>query len=249
MDENKSAVDDFLRDVSSEDDEFKDKSNIFGDEPVVKEEVVEEKEKPVPFHKDPKLQRFIEKEVARRVGEKPEQVVQAVTKDDEDDYYVRLIGNDTPEKLAMIREAKARDENMLNQAVERALGRVSEEKQRELDAERKADEQLTNAIDEIEETFNIDITSKDPVAKKTRVDFMNFVEKIAPKNAQGEISEFPDMLSAFETWRDMRKTAPSNRAKDLASRSITRPNGTVPIQQEKVTFDNLDSIFERMFKK
>ena len=247
----KNEIDDFLGNVGNE--EFNDTTDPFATEETQeqpKEEEVKVEEKPLPFHKDPKVLRFIEKEIAKRAPKSEEETFKRDVTEDEDDYYVRLIGNDTPEKVAMIREARQRDERLLQQAEERAFNRLSKSQQEELEAERKAEEQLTNALDEIEETFNVDITSKDPVARKTRVDFMNFVEKIAPKNSRGEIIDYPDMNSAFETFQEMRKTTPnSNRAKDLASRSMARSGDTVAKPQERITFDNLDGIFERMFKK
>lgn len=243
-------VDDFLGDITRDSEE---KIDLFGEEetPIPQEEVeeVKEEEKPLPFHKDPKVLRFIEKEIAKRAP-KQEEVFKKEVQNDDDDYYVRLIGNDTPEKLAMIREAKQRDERLLQQAEERAFNKLSFEKQRELEAERRAEEQLTTAIEDIEETFNVDLTSKDPVARKTRVDFMTFVEKIAPKNAQGEIVEYPDMTSAFETFKEMRKTAPSSaRAKDLSSRSMARSSNTIEKPQERITFDNIDDVFAKLLNK
>lgn len=245
MENDKSAVDEFLNETN----EFGEEKDPLGLDVEIKPEEVEEKkeEKPIAFHKDPKILRFIEKEVEKRTP-KVEQTFKEDVKD-EDDYYVRLIGNDTPEKVAMIREAKQRDERMLEQAEERAFGRLSQEKQREVEAERQADEQLTNSIDDIEETYNVDLTSKDPVARKTRVDFMTFVEKIAPKDEHGEIKEFPDMLSAYETFQDMRKTERPNRAKDLASRGVQRSGDTVPKPDKPVTFDNFDYFKEKLFGK
>lgn len=247
MNKNKSAVDEFL----GTDNEFsQDKVDILDipePESVVEEELKEE-EKPLPFHKDPKVMRFIEKEISKRVQVKEEPKPE-VKKEDEDDYYVRLIGNDTPEKLAMIREAKSRDERLLQQAEDRAYNRVSKEKQREVDAERKAEEELTQSIDDIEENFNVDLTSKDPVARKARVDFLNFVEKIAPKNGQGEIVAYPDMLSAYETWNETKTKSQPSRAKDLASRSMSRSGDTTVKPQERITFDNIDSFIEQAIKK
>lgn len=242
----RSAVDEFL---GTEDGEFnQNQLDILEvaptEQPVVEEVKVEEK--PLPFHKDPKVLRFIEKEISKRAPQVQE--VKEVKKDDEDDYYIRLIGNDTPEKLAMIREAKSRDERLLQQAEDRAYNRVSSEKQRELDAERKAEEELTNSIDDIEESFNVDLTSKDPVARKARVDFLNFVEKIAPKNAQGEIVAYPDMLSAYETWNETKARPQPSRAKDLASRSMSRSGDAVAKPTERITFDNIDSFIEQAIK-
>ena len=252
MNKNESAVDEFLGNLNESNDEFNDNQDPF-DTNIVEKEVGEEEtpkeEKPIAFHKDPKVLRFIEKEIAKRTQRVEEKPVES-KKDDNDDFYIRLIGNDTPEKLAMIREYKEREQRLIDQAEERSFNRISSEKQREIEAERQADEQLANAIDDIEDTYNIDLTSKDPVARKNRVDFMNFVEKIAPKNKDGEITEFPDMLSAYETFQEMKASAKApSRAKDLASRSMARPGSTVEKPQERVSFDNLDGIFERMFKK
>lgn len=250
MNEDKSTVDDFLGNVNEDNKEFIEKQDPFADDTLeVKEEKVEEKEEKVPFHKDPKIMRFIEKEVSKRIPKASEEQTFKQDVKEDDDYYVRLIGNDTPEKVAMIREAKLRDEKLLQQAEDRAYGRISQEKQKEIDAERRADEQLTNAIDDIEDTYNVDLTSKDPVARKQRVDFMNFVEKIAPKDEHGEIVEFPDMLSAYETFQEMKKVEKPNRAKELASRSMSRSSDTIPQPQKRLTFDDADTIFSKMFKK
>ena len=256
MDKNKSAVDEFLGNLNPENDEFNDNQDPFAPkepEQGVKDEEEEidpkKEEKHIPFHKDPKVLRFIEKEIQKRTTKIEEKPAES-KKEDEDDYWVRLIGNDTPEKVAMVREAKQREERLLQQAEERSFNRLSTEKQRELEAERQADEHLANAIDDIEDTYGVDLTSKDPVARKHRVDFMNFIEKIAPKNSDGEIIEFPDMISAYETFKELKQSVKTpNRAKELASRSMGRSNDTVEKPQERITFDNMDSFIEKMFKK
>lgn len=247
----KNEVNDFLGTVDETND-FAENTNPFETEIVeTKEEEAVVEEKPMPFHKDEKLQKFIDKEVNKRLKDyqpKAEETFKKEVQNDEDDYYVRLIGNDTPEKLAMIREAKARDERMLQMAEERAFNKLSQREQEALEADRQAEEKLTLAIEDIEENFNVDLTSKDPVSRKTRVDFMNFVEKIAPKNSRGEIIDYPDMNSAFETFQEMRKSTPtSSRAKDLASRSLKRSGDAIAKPQERITFDNIDEILEREF--
>jgi len=212
------------------------------------EEVKKEEEKPLPFNKDPKVQRFIEKQIEKRMasmGTVEKEFVKE-TKPEDDDYYVRLIGNDTPEKVAMIKEAQRREERQLQIAEERAFNRLSSEKQKEIESERQAEKELETALDDIEENYDIDITSNDPVAKKTRVDFLKFVERIAPKNRAGEISEYPDMSQAFETFQEMRKTAkPESRAKDLSARSMSRSAET----STKVTGGQSWKDVERIFEK
>lgn len=248
----KNAVEDFLDNVDEPD--FGSESDSMEVEP--EKETTEPKaeevkdETPLPFHKDPKVQRFIDRQVAKALESKGTVERESVRESkSEDDYYERLIGNDTPEKIAMIREAKARDERLLTQAEERAWNRLSETKKQELEADTKAEEELDSSLEDIEESYSVDITSNDPIAKKLRVDFLKFAEKLAPKDRNGNIIDYPDMHSAFETFQE-RKVAPvSTRAKDLASRSIGRSSEVSNKPQERVTFDNMDSIFERMFSK
>lgn len=251
----KNAVEDFLDNVDESSDfaSESDPMELGTEETPVTEEPAEEviEEKPVPFHKDPKVQRFIDRQVAKALESRgsAEREFVRESKTDEDDYYERLIGNDTPEKIAMIREAKARDERLLAQAEERAWNRLTEAQQKELQADAEAEEELDNSLEEIEESFGVDITSNSPVARKTRVDFLKFVEKIAPKDRNGNLIDYPDMVSAFETFQERKQAPTSTRAKDLASRSIGRSAEVSNKPQERVTFDNMDSVFERMFGK
>ncbi len=247
MDKNKTAIESFLGELGETKNPFEENQEDPFDQATAEpnEEVVEEpeakEEKPLPFNKDPKIQKYIEKEISKKLSEyevKTEEPVKSQA--DDDDYYERLIGNDTPEKLAMIREAKARDEYLLQQAEERAFNRLSAKEQEELRADQEAEQELENAFENIEETFGVDITSNTAIAKKTRQEFVSFVEKIAPKQ-YGEIVAFPDMQSAWETFSEMKKTTgTTSRAKDLASRSMARSSGTeVKADTKGLGFDNI----------
>lgn len=212
------------------------------------EETVEEvkEEKPLPFNKDPKVQKFIEKEISKRMADfKPAETSQKEEKE-VDDYYTRLIGNDTPEKVAMIREAQARDERMLQQAEERAFNRLSQKEQESLRADQEAEEELESAFENIEETFDVDISS--PQAKKLRQEFVSFVEKIAPKDRYGDVADYPDMNSAWETFSEMKKaTAQPNRAKELASRGMARSSETTTSQSAKrINWNAVDDMMDSL---
>jgi len=198
----------------------------------------------VPFHKDPKVQRYVERQIAKAMESIPKPVVD--TPKDEDDYYARLIGNDTPEKVAMIREAKERDEKLINQAEERAFSRLTESQKQEAEADKKALEQLDSSLEDIEEQYSVDITSNTPVARKLRVDFLKFAERLAPKDRDGNIVDYPDMNTTFEMFQEKKPTK-QDKAKDLASRSMNRSAEVSDKPKEKVTFDNVDNLFERMF--
>lgn len=255
MDKENNAVADFLG-------EFGNKGEIkdpFGKEQVqdpfdkqeIQEEVIEEKkeEKPLPFNKDPKIQKYLDKrerEIEERI--KSSLVSEPREKEKEiDDYYTRLIGNDTPEKVAMIREAQARDERLLQQAEERAFNRLSQREQESIKADQEAEQELESAFENIEETFDVDISSNSPLAKKTRQEFVSFVEKIAPKDRYGDVVDYPDMTSAWETFSEMKKaTQQPSRAKELASRSMARSAETSAKPIQKMDWNQVENFMDNL---
>lgn len=251
MDKNKSAVEEFLGDLggAKETNPFEENpENPFEEKAEEKVEEVKE-EKPLPFNKDPKVQRFIEKELDRRLKDFKVETPQAEVQKEVDDYYIRLIGNDTPEKVAMVREAMARDERMLQQAEERALGRLSQKEQETLRADKEAEQELENAFENIEENYDVDITSNNPTAKKTRQEFVSFVERIAPKDKNGDVVDYPDMQSAWETFSEIKKaTATPSRAKELASRSMARSSEAQVRPEVKSNWDAADAFIESLGK-
>ncbi len=234
MDENKSVVSKFLEETN--DNKFETVVDSHFAEPEVVEEVKEEK--PLPYHKDEKLQKYISKEVEKRLRDFTPPATE-VKKEDEDDYWVRLIGNDTPEKIAMTKEAKAREERLLEQAEERAFNRLSAHEQEQVREEQEAEEELGNALESIEENFDVDLTRN----QKLRSDFLTYVERIAPKDRNGEITEYPDMNSAWETFNERRSNQPS-RAKQLASTGLNRSSESIGVPQKRITFDSADEYLE-----
>lgn len=246
-------VDDFLSEVK---DDFTDDNKDFSldNEVETKKQdespAEEEKTEKVPFHKDPKVQKYVEREIAKRMEDIEKRIDEVkssskVNEDEVDDFYVRLLGNETPEQKSLAKEFKSRDQQLLQQAEERAYRKLVEERESTSQAEREAEETLNNALEEIEETYNIDF-SKDAVAKKNKVDFLNFVQKISPKDSNGEIIAYPDMMSAYETFQEMKKTPSNTRAKELSSRSMSRAgDATTNPLEERITFDNIDELLKR----
>src|SRR5258708_280898 len=93
------------------------------EEPEIVETVVEE-EKPLPFHKDPKVQRYIEREIAKRIPEKSEEVEREFSQSDSPyaDILKDIIGDDTPEKRNAMdkfnRTFMEREEKIASRALE-----------------------------------------------------------------------------------------------------------------------------------
>lgn len=253
--EKRSAVEEFLGELSGnkETNPFEENAENPFEQPqgVETNEIVEEvkEEKPLPFNKDPKVLKFIDKEIEKRMKDRvvEEKPAQQVTQ--EDDYYVRLIGNDTPEKVAMIREAMARDERLLQQAEERAFNRLSQKEQEALLADKQAEEELENAFENIEENYGVDISSNSTIARKTRQEFVTFIEKIAPKDRNGDIVDYPDMTSAWETFQEIKKsTATPSRAKELASRGMSRSAEATSTPATRPTWDAADEFISSLGK-
>jgi len=254
----KSAVADFLGEFGNKGvpkDPFNDApKDPFANEGVSEQVEEQREEKPLPFNKDPKVQKFIEKQISRRLADFTPEVRETTQAPDTrvDDVLTRLIGNDTPEKVSMIKEFKEILSEGTQKAKAEAIAELESRQNAEVEADREAEEELESAFDNIEETFDVDITSNNPVAKKTRQEFVSFVEKIAPKDRNGDIVDYPDMSSAWETFSEMRKsTATPSRAKELASRSMARSaeTGTAqPIPVNKHSFERTDNFIESLSK-
>lgn len=257
--ENKSAEDEFLGDLANNgsQDPFAETPDDLFEAPKEQkeEEVLEEEkvEKPLPFNKDPKIQRYIDKQVdkkfAERTFEQPERESKIDTSESPyGDILKEIIGDDTPEKRNAIdkfnRTFMEREERIAG----RSLEAINAERQAEVDAEADADDTLMNGFENIESNFGVDLYA--PENRKLKGQFIDYIRKVAPKDSDGEITDFPDIEGTFETFQSMRqRNNQTNRGKDLASRSIERgSNSSAPVQKEQPTFDNLDSIFEKMTK-
>lgn len=219
MAQDKSVVDEFLNQVNGEQ-TFEKEQNPFANITVEQkeEEVVEEKEeaKPLPYHEDPKLRRYIEKEIAKATANltpKEEQRFREEVKEDGlISAFTAIIGNDTPEKVNALNALKNEIETI------RADARSARE---ELQAERQADiqaeQELAQGFESVEENFNVDFKTN----PKLRSEFIEFIERVAPKDSSGDIVEYPDFNETFKLYQEINKKS-NTRAKELASRSATR---------------------------
>lgn len=238
----KSAVESFLEGTSNENMFEKPSNDPFAAVEAKGEvtEEAEEKEKPLPFHKDPKVQKFIDKEIEKRLKDIKPSETKTESKQENDEVVeslIAVIGNDTPEKRRAVEALRDR----LDQGAKEIAAFREEQKANEL-ADKQAEEKLTNAFENIEDAYDVDLTSAQ--AKKTREEFITFIEKIAPKR-NGEIVEYPDMNSAWETFREIKKSTPS-RAKELASRSMARSAETSVKQEKKIDWNAVDEMMDTL---
>lgn len=239
------AVEEFLGDIKGDD------TNPFKDteEKVEKKEEVEEK---VPFHKDEKVQKFIEKEVAKRVGEiQPREIIREVPFEGKEtselkDILTRIIGNDTPEKIAAVKDFEKALSGLEEKGAQRALAQIEQAQEAEREAEVEAQNELAEGFDNIENQFDVDLTSSKPDARKLRSDFVDFITLVSPKDDEGNVVEYPDLTATFQIFQERKKPEPNNRAKELSNRSMTRSGDASTVPQPK---DNSWNAVDRMFGK
>lgn len=229
MNDKNNAVDEFLGQVNNiepqEESPFKNLTVEQEEAPVVEEP---EAEKPVAYHEDPKLRRYIEKEIAKATANLTPKEEQRFREEVKEDGFIKafetIIGNDTPEKVNALRALKEEVEGIRHEARS-----AKEQLEAERRADREAEQELAQGFESIEDEFNVSFQDK-----KLRSDFVEFIERVAPKDADGEIREYPDFQETFRLFQEINKKTPNPRAKELASRSMTRGGEatSTPIPQD-----------------
>lgn len=202
------------------------------------------------FHElrnDPRFERFVAKEIKKRMGDiqptRQEQFISDATNEDSSlvDAFTAIIGNDTPEKVAALNQLKRTISQMdaRTKAAEGAVQVVEQYKERDAEVQRSR-EYLQDSFEEIEDSYGIDLLSNSAAAKKTRGDFVEFLEKISPKDEFGDIKEYADPVEAYEIFQTLKKPQPSTQAKNIVARSVSRSSADAAnTPTKRITFENV----------
>ena len=219
--EQKSTVD-FLNNITP-DEVFKEESD---DREISDSE--EKEEKPLPFHEDPKIQKYIQKEVAKRFeAVRPPSEEQRFKKEVEEEInlpssFVRLVGNDTDEKKQVLKDLSNYFSTLKGEARQEFLEEMRQQEEQAAAQDQAALDELNSGFEAIEEEFGVDL-NKDT---NTRTAFIEFLRKASHKNADGEVDQFADIPSTWELFQERQTNKPASRAKELASRGMTRSGET-----------------------
>lgn len=253
MDNETNSVADFLNTMNESSDLFSEKQETSQEETQETQEI---EEKQVPFHRDPKVQRYVEKQIEKALKDKPAQESRSETaaSDVKDviDAFTAIIGNDTPDKVRALEKLEktlhGSDERASQKAIERFQQQLADQKNQETEAEKQAQDELDSYFDDIEDTYNVDLTSNSKNAQQLRSQFIEYVRRIAPKDANGEVRAFPDMIASFEDFQDRQKKASPTtvRAKGLASRGLTRSNETATAAPQGRSWKDVDRYFDTL---
>lgn len=132
-----------------------------------------------------------------------------------DETIARIYGTNTPEAseaTALLQKALS---NVENRATEKALEKFREEQRQEREAVQQEEKSLDGMIEEIEDEYGVTLD------KQSKQGFFTLLEKLSPKDRDGNIKDYADHHAVWEELQARRKPD-SSRAKDLASRSMVK---------------------------
>ena len=210
-------VDSFLAGLEEPNVEVGNELELFPEE---KEEEISEK--PVAFHKDEKVQRYIDRQVEKRLKDfKPsaEQTFKEEISQGEPKFISsleKIIGNDTPEKIQALKDLKEDWSGMSKQAKQSAMKEILEAQQEQVENEQV---ELSEAVDELDEgREEIEEHYGKPLSEKQWDAYKDYLLDIEPR---GGYQEYPDFIKTFDYFRKVNSRSNAD-AKTLASRSMER---------------------------
>lgn len=132
-----------------------------------------------------------------------------------DERLARLYGTDNKEAIAL-HQAMREDDRRL--AKEEALQELRAEQAREAAAVKEYEAKIDAEFENIEDEYDVDLTSNAPAAKKARNDLIAMVQKLSPKDEHGNVKEYADFSAAWDVLQSQKEKKDNSRNKDIASR-------------------------------
>jgi hypothetical protein len=218
--EKEKVVDSFLAGLEEPNVEVGDELALFPEEEEVKE-VAEDAEKRIPYFKDEKVQKFIQKEIKKGLEgyKSSEQTFKEEVSQGEPKFISDLrevVGNDTPKKIEAMDNLRDSWSNLSKQARQNALNEILEAQQ---EAEENEQAELSEAVDELDEGRDeIESHFGKPLTEKQWDAYKDYLLDIEPK---GGYQEYPDFIKTFDYFRKVNSRSNAT-AKTLASRSMER---------------------------
>lgn len=136
----------------------------------------------------------------------------------------RLYGTDSPEAREATEILKNTLLGLKEEARREAIEAIREERQIETRAVAEAEQTLDRMIEELEDEFGVDIEG----SKQHLTGFLNLLERMSPKDREGNIIQYADHYAVWEEYQDrLSRAAAANPAKGLAARSMTHSGAQV----------------------
>lgn len=132
----------------------------------------------------------------------------------------RIYGTETPEATAATELLKSTLKSVADTATSRALEQFREEQRKASEAVSQEEQNLDSMLEELEDDTGIDLTSEK--ADSTRKGFLTLLEKMSPKDSDGNIIQFADAHAVWEVYAEKIQKKPDTRLKNLADRSMVQ---------------------------
>ncbi len=149
--------------------------------------------------------------------------------------WVALYG-DTPEA----KTAWAMQERMFKmhkeEAKKEAIAEFQEQQNAVAEKQKEFESFIDSELESLEDEHNIDLTSDAPSARKARRELLEMVQKISPKDENGNISGYADFSATFELYKSSKsKTNDTvSRQKQIAAKSMQESGS---LNKKAVEFD------------
>jgi len=145
-----------------------------------------------------------------------------------------IFGTNTPEKLAATNILKEALMGMSEKAKTDVLKEWESRQGNEAQEQKEADNEVDEILERVEDEYGLDMSDED-----VRRGFITLMEKMSPKYDDGNIKEYADADAVAETLLEFQKkgTSDNSRAKELASRGISRSGESQPSKLEQSTVE------------
>lgn len=216
-----SEIDKFFKDLPSEDSTLAD---IFGATPAEDKpaaEVLPEKE-PRKNHAHRRLEKQLAEEREKRIQFEAlataRAEVEAGRTGEVDPLLTQMYGENT----AAITAHSELLQKYAAKAKEEALREVQEMFTQQSAKEEQFGNQIDEGLENLEDKHNIDLTSDTPQATRDRTAFLKLVAKLAPKDEDGNLKDYPDFEETYEMFKGLKEKNDNTRAKEIASRTMQK---------------------------
>jgi hypothetical protein len=162
-----------------------------------------------------------EREANIALNERLKAIAEARGTESDTDYLKsieRIYGTDSAEAVAATELLKNALLGAKEAAKREALAEIQAERAREKEELAKSDEELDSMLEDLEDSYNVDLSSPSSPARKA---FFTLLERMSPKDSEGNIIAYADHHAVWDVYQAQRKK-PENPAKSLAARSLTQ---------------------------
>lgn len=165
-----------------------------------------------------------EREAAIALAAKLDAITQSQKSRNEEAEFLtvaeRIYGTQTPELREATELLKTALLGVKEEAKREALEAYKEIHQKEQEAVKNAENRIDSMLEELEDQYNVDLTDS-----PHRAEFLKLMEKMSPKDRDGNIIEYADHEAVWEVYQSQIKK-PVNPAKEMAARAMTQSGAT-----------------------